>query len=197
MPEVDLVIGFNVQVDFHRLGRGVESLEVGFRADRTNNSFSSAEAGEVAIHLDGDRVSDLASGLAVPWWSVALDPDHGPAAQDGFGIFGRCGRDESCEGSAGTIGGLPRKLHLFNGDLLNARISSDGSRLSQLHSVGQEPMEIVEAFYLAALTRRPSEQEREHWIGRLASLKSASARRAFLEDFVWGLMACSEFVTNH
>ncbi|GIT31549.1 MAG: hypothetical protein Ct9H300mP1_35950 [Planctomycetaceae bacterium] len=35
-------------------------------------------------------------------------------------ILGRCGRDESCESSAAP-GGLPQKLHLFNGPLINAR----------------------------------------------------------------------------
>jgi len=112
-------------------------------------------------------------------------------------ILGRCGRDESCESSPGAIGGLPQKLHLFNGALLNARIAAEGSRLNQLHSSGKQPMEIVNAFYLAALNRRPSDQEQEHWKGKLARLKSNDDQRAFLEDFVWGLMTCNEFVTNH
>ncbi len=112
-------------------------------------------------------------------------------------ILGRCGRDESCESSPGAIGGLPQKLHLFNGALLNARIAAEGSRLNQLHSSGKQPMEIVNAFYLAALNRRPSDQEQEHWKGTLARLKSTDDQRAFLEDFVWGLMTCNEFVTNH
>ena len=112
-------------------------------------------------------------------------------------ILGRCGRDESCETSPGAIGGLPQKLHLFNGALLNARIAAEGSRLNQLHSSGKQPMEIVNAFYLAALNRRPSDQEQKQWKGKLARLKSTDDQRVFLEDFVWGLMTCNEFVTNH
>ena len=112
-------------------------------------------------------------------------------------ILGRCGRDESCESSAGTINGLPQKLHLFNGALLNARIAVEGSRLHQLRSSGKQPLEIVRAFYLAALNRHPSAEEQEHWKGKLASLKSTDDQGAFLEDFVWGLMTCREFVTNH
>ena len=112
-------------------------------------------------------------------------------------ILGRCGRAESCESSVGAIGGLPQKLHLFNGALLNARIAAEGSRLNQLHSSSKQPMEIVNTFYLAALNRHPSEQEQEHWKGKLAILKSTDDQRAFLEDFVWGLMTCNEFVTNH
>ena len=112
-------------------------------------------------------------------------------------ILGRCGRDESCENTAGAIGGLPQKLHLFNGALLNARIAVEGSRLNQLHSSGRQPMEIVNSLYLTALNRHPSEREQEHWKGKLATLKTTDDQRAFLEDFVWALMTCNEFVTNH
>ena len=112
-------------------------------------------------------------------------------------ILGRCGREESCENTPGAVGGLPQKLHLFNGALLNARIAAEGSRLNQMHSSGKRPMEIVDAFYLTALNRLPSGKERKHWQGQLAELKSNDDQRAFLEDFVWGLMTCEEFVTNH
>ncbi len=112
-------------------------------------------------------------------------------------ILGRCGRDESCESSEGAMGDLPQMLHLFNGALLNARIAVEGSRLNQLQSAGKQPMEIVNAFYLTAFNRNPSDQEQEHWNGKLKSLKSSDDQRAFLEDFVWGLLTCSEFLTNH
>ena len=112
-------------------------------------------------------------------------------------ILGRCGREESCETTPGAVGGLPQKLHLFNGDLLNARIAGEGSRLSQMVSSSKRPMEIVDVFYMTALNRLPSSREREHWRGQLAESKSNEDQQAFLEDFVWGLMTCEEFVTNH
>ena len=46
---------------------------------------------------------------------------------DALDILGRCAREASCESSTGPIGGLPRKLHLFNGALLNARIGAPTS----------------------------------------------------------------------
>ena len=78
-------------------------------------------------------------------------------------VLGRCDRKESCEDSSSAIGGLPQKLHWFNGALLNARISVEGSRLRELLSAGREPMEIVHEFYLAALNRPPSPAEEQHW----------------------------------
>ena len=58
-------------------------------------------------------------------------------------------------------------------------------------------MEIVGEFYLAALNRNPTDQEQQHWEEKLNSVTSADDQRAFLEDFVWNLMTCNKFVTNH
>ena len=54
-------------------------------------------------------------------------------------------------------------------------------------------MEILEQFYLAALSRKPTEQEIQHWTKQL---DSADKEEQFLEDFVWGLTTCAEFVSN-
>ena len=109
-------------------------------------------------------------------------------------VLGRCGRDESCESGAAPVGGLPQKLHMFNGPLLNARIASKGSRLETLLKDARKPIEIVNEFYLVALNRKPTEQEAQHWKTALAE---AEDKPAFLEDFVWGLLNSDEFVTNH
>ena len=116
---------------------------------------------------------------------------------DALDILGRCGREISCESSTGTIGGLQRKLHLFNGNLLNARISVSGSRLAGLISAGKSPMAIVDEFYLAALSRYPTDDERQFWQQKLVDKVTPNAQRALLEDFVWSLMTCREFQTNH
>ena len=124
--------------------------------------------------------------------AVALVNPNAPSRT--LDVLGRCGREESCENSSSTVSGLQQKLHLFNGGLLNARIASDGSRLQRLLSEGKQPLEIVEQFYLSALSRKPNEEEVDHW---KLQLRSADNEQAFLEDFVWGLMASSEFVNNH
>lgn len=127
--------------------------------------------------------------------AVALvDPNTPSRTLD---VLGRCVRDESCEASPGAAGGLPQKLHLFNGALLNARIAAKDGRLERLLAEGNEPPAIVESFYLAALGRRPSGREQEHWNGALSKADSLEERRAYLEDFVWGLLTCQEFATNH
>ena len=112
-------------------------------------------------------------------------------------ILGRCGRDESCESSTTSADGLPQKLHLFNGPLINARIGVPGSRLSKLISDGKSPTEIVSQFYLVALSRHPNDRETRHWKKQLDVITTVDGKREFLEDFVWGLLTCREFVTNH
>ena len=112
-------------------------------------------------------------------------------------ILGRCGRETSCESATEVTDGLQRKLHLFNGDLLNARIGVPGSRLDTLMSDGKSPMEILNEFYLAALSRHPTETEQQFWEQHIDASASANSQRAVLEDMVWSLLTCHEFVTNH
>ena len=112
-------------------------------------------------------------------------------------ILGRCGRETSCESATEVTDGLQRKLHLFNGDLLNARIGVPDSRLDTLMSAGKSPMEILDEFYLAALSRHPTEIEQQFWEQHIDVNASASSQRAILEDMVWSLLTCNEFVTNH
>ena len=116
---------------------------------------------------------------------------------DALDILGRCGRETSCENSTAAIDGLQRKLHLFNGDLLNARIGVPDSRLDRLMSIGRSPMEIVNEFYLAALSRHPTDTEQQFWKQHIDVKTSANSQRAILEDMVWSLLTCNEFVTNH
>ena len=112
-------------------------------------------------------------------------------------ILGRCGRETSCESAAEVTDGLQRKLHLFNGDLLNARIGVPGSRLDKLMSEEKSPMEILDEFYLAALSRYLTETEQQFWEQHIDVNSSANSQRAILEDMVWSLLTCNEFVANH
>ncbi|HIG15643.1 MAG TPA: DUF1553 domain-containing protein [Gammaproteobacteria bacterium] len=91
-------------------------------------------------------------------------------------------------------GALPQMLHMFNGSLLNARIAAEGSRLSQMLAAGQSPQEVIDDFYLVALGRRPTSDEKQYWEQLLASVTDSTA---LLEDVVWGLLASDEFSTNH
>ena len=112
-------------------------------------------------------------------------------------ILGRCGRETSCENAEVVIDGLQTKLHLFNGDLLNARIGVQDSRLDKLISQDKSPKEIVTQFYISALNRYPTDIETTFWKQHIDFNNSAVSQRTILEDMVWSLLTCNEFVTNH
>jgi hypothetical protein len=110
-------------------------------------------------------------------------------------ILGQCSREDSCETNAESSGGLTRKLHLLNGPLLNDRIVSPEGRLAKLIEEGKTADEIVDRFYRLALCRRPSSAEQSFWHEKFK--ENDGAEKVVLEDFLWSLLTCKEFVTNH
>jgi len=84
-------------------------------------------------------------------------------------------------------------LHLLNGELLNRKIASPEGRLARLIEAGRSDDSIVEEFYLRALCRYPSEEERAHWRRAAATGGGARGRRESLEDFLWSLLTSREF----
>jgi hypothetical protein len=90
---------------------------------------------------------------------------------------------------------LTQSLHLINGRLVNQRLRANEGRLRKLIDAGKSNDEIVCGFYLRALSRPPSHAEAAYWQSQLPM--SAPQRLDALEDFVWSLLVCAEFVTNH
>ena len=136
-----------------------------------------------------DRYGDEPLGTR----AIALFDPATPA--ESLDVLGRCSRLESCEASA-TGGGLPAKLHQLNGPLVNRKIAAPEGRLRQRIAAGASDDEIVAEFYIRALGRSPDERERTFWRDQLTKA-GAAGRVACLEDFVWSLLTCSEFASNH
>ncbi len=127
----------------------------------------------------------------------AVQLRDGAIQSDTLDILGRCNRANSCEGAPSPTGPLTQKLHLFNGELLNGRIGADGGRLDKLIKSQKTPMEIVREFYHAALNREPNKQEIKFLWQLFDAKKTSGQQRETLEDFVWSIVTCKEFVTNH
>ncbi len=111
-------------------------------------------------------------------------------------ILGRCSAMSTCESQRGGGGGLKQQLHLLNGELLNVRIDDPRGRLAMALRSSQDPMQIVEQFYFAALHRAPTGQEISRWQQALDGAET-KIQHEILEDFVWALLCCDEFITNH
>ena len=127
--------------------------------------------------------------------AVALFDSNIPS--EALEILGRCSREESCEASAESTGGLPRKLHMFNGALLNRRIADSDGRLAKLLNAGKKPQEIVHEFYLRTFGRPPAPPEREFWRAQFEVDHTPDQRREILEDIVWSLLNHRDFTTIH
>lgn len=163
--------------------------------------YSHALSRPLQPEILADAISDI-TGIADQYGdeppgtrAVALFDSN--IKSDALDILGRCGRDESCEAADQAAGGLARKLHMFNGELLNRRISGEGSRLSELIASDRTPEEIVKEFYRLALNRNPNATEQEYWNKQLATTADTALQQDILEDFVWSLLTCREFGTNH
>jgi hypothetical protein len=111
-------------------------------------------------------------------------------------ILGRCSRLGPCEETAPNAG-LARMLHLINGALINQKITDPKGRLGQLLMTEQAQQDLFEDFYLLALSRPPRAEERAYFQKKLSEVNEPEARKRMYEDFLWSLLTCREFVTNH
>jgi hypothetical protein len=129
--------------------------------------------------------------------AIALVNSQAPS--EALDVLGRCSRADSCEAPAGTAvsGGLTLKLQQLNGELLNARLASPDGRLARMLKDHPSGESLVQEFYLTALSRRPTDEETAYLTRHFATADSGERFRATAEDFVWALLTCREFVTNH
>lgn len=111
-------------------------------------------------------------------------------------ILGRCSRLDPCEATAPNAG-LARMLHLINGALINQKITDPKGRLGQLLMKEQAQEDLFEDFYLLALNRPPRAEERAYFQKKLGEVSDPAGTKRMYEDFLWSLLTCREFVTNH
>jgi hypothetical protein len=107
--------------------------------------------------------------------------------------YGDIGEDEFAH-RAGTI---PQRLLMMNGNLVKERtdfnlVMNAASRIAVLTSDNDRA---VEAAYLSLLTRRPTEEERAHFVSRLP--QGGGERVKAIEDLYWVLINSTEFSWNH
>jgi hypothetical protein len=108
--------------------------------------------------------------------------------------FGRPRRTTPCDCERMSKLDLAQVLHLANGEKLQTKLSHASGRVTQLVKSGKADREALDELYLATLSRLPDDSERETAAKYLAGVPS---RQEGLEDLLWTLLNCSEFVMNH
>src|SRR5262249_31407618 len=110
--------------------------------------------------------------------------------------FGRPDRVKTCDCERTNEPSMAQALHLANGDTLNQKLEAKDNRLEKLLASGLTDTQLLEEAYLAALSRQPSEKERDG-ILPLLTAKSPAEKRTALEDVFWSLLSSREFLFNH
>ena len=106
--------------------------------------------------------------------------------------YGDTGEDEF-EGRGGTI---PQRLLMMNGELVRDRIKEGPLNIpTRVAMLAPDDPKAVEVAYLAALSRRPTPAEAEHFEKLLQDKSVSRAQR--LEDLFWALINSTEFSWNH
>ena len=106
--------------------------------------------------------------------------------------YGRPSRDTLPERNSDPS--LGQALHLLVGVTYTEKLRQQGSRLGRLLAAGSSDSEIIDEFYLAALSRFPTKNEK-HRLDQL--LAARSSRDEAFSDFLWALIASREFAYNH
>ena len=84
---------------------------------------------------------------------------------------------------------------MMAGPTYNSKISEEGGRLSQLLKKGDADEQIIDEFYLSALTRLPTAQEKAALLKFVA--QRSSQRESTLAGLVWAITNSREFAYNH
>ena len=89
---------------------------------------------------------------------------------------------------------LPQALHSYAGETFIQKISKKGGNLDKMLTSGLNNNEIIEEFFLTALSRFPSDDER-HTLATM--VEESPNKEELLQDFVWALINTREFAHNH
>ena len=171
--------------------------------DRINYSRALPRLLQAAVLLDAIsratgveevfRFHDRAgAGTSVPGTrAMHLIPDFSPSQF--LDAYGRSMRKTPASGNPAPS--LGQTLHMWAGPTYTSKISQKGGRLDRLLKQDASDQEMIQEFYLAALARFPTAQERADLLEFLR--QRSSRRQETLEGFVWALISSREFAYNH
>jgi hypothetical protein len=110
--------------------------------------------------------------------------------------FGRPQRLLTCECERTNEPSMVQVLHISNGDTINEKLAAKGSHVEQLLGTKTPDDKLVEEAYLSALSRQPTDAEKQQLVDLLGQSPVAEKRQA-VEDLYWSLLSGKEFLFNH
>lgn len=140
--------------------------------------FSGEPEGTRAGQLPGTQVVTSRNGQSTPGDRFLL-------------TFGKPPRLLACDCERSSEVSLGQSFVMISGPLVDDLLTHPQNRLTRLLDAKQSDSATIEELYWTALTRAPSDRERE--FAQLL-LRKTNNRRAALEDIVWGLINSKEFL---
>lgn len=129
-------------------------------------------------YYPGARSVNLAdSGIPSPFLDMYDRPKRDAA---------KCERNENVS--------LRQAMNMIAGDTVNRKVRSDSGTLAVMIRDAKKDEEIVEHFYLSALSRYPTAEERDLC---LTGIGRAPTRTRGLQNMLWALLNTNEFLYNH
>ncbi len=171
--------------------------------DVINYSHAQPRALEAAVLLDAIsnvtgvqekfEIDGFAAGGDEPpgTRATAVNPDICPSQF--MDAFGRSMRKALPVGSPQP--NLLEAMHMLAGTTYIDKISAPGGTLDRMIKQGATNEEILDHFYLAALTRSPTPEEKSKLLAFLA--RRPDNRPAELSRLVWAILCSREFAYNH
>ena len=160
--------------------------------------FTKADVRKLTAEQAVDAIS-AAVGLpelftGYPAGTRAIELAEGAVDNHFLMAFSRPARDTACDCAREEDSSLNEVLHLLNNVDLVEKIKSPSSHLARLLAEDKATPEIVEAMYLATVSRRPTTAERKLVDDHIASLGD---RTAALQDLQHALINSNEFLLRH
>jgi hypothetical protein len=109
--------------------------------------------------------------------------------------FGRADREKTCECERASEPSVTQLLHIANGDTINKKLEAKDSRISKLLAASTPNEKIIEDAYLGALSRYPTDAEKDKLQKVLVEAKD-SEKRTVVEDMYWAVLSSKEFLFN-
>jgi hypothetical protein len=109
-------------------------------------------------------------------------------------VFGRPSRDTPYEGDRNSDATARQAMFFISSDQLQWKIAG-GQRMRQWLEAQKTDAEIIDEIYLAALTRLPTDPERQKATEYLTAHQAARAEA--LQDLMWTVLSTKEFIVNH
>jgi hypothetical protein len=102
----------------------------------------------------------------------------------------------TCECERTSEPSMAQAMHIANGDTINQKLEAKNNVLDKLLASKTGDEKIIEDAYLAALSRYPTDKEKQQILDVLMDSKDTE-RRKLIEDFYWGLLSSNEFLFDH